>query len=180
MKVEAYKECLPLSNKFRRLIWNTVSLLLFRPFIAPFLWRWRNIVLKAFGAQIGNGSKINASAKIWAPWNLVVGDYTAIGEKAIIYNPDKIILGSKVVVSQFAYLCTASHDITSGDNHLVTKIITINSFAWIAADAFVGMGVTVGEGAVVGARAAVFKDVEPWTVVGGNPAKFIKKRVIKD
>ena len=58
--------------------------------------------------------------------------------------------------------------------------ITIGDRAWVAADAFVGMGVTIGEGAVVGARAAVFKDVEPWTVVGGNPAKFIKKRVMKD
>ena len=60
------------------------------------------------------------------------------------------------------------------------KPIVIEAQAWVAADAFVGMGVTIGEGAVVGARAAVFKDVEPWTVVGGNPAKFIKNRVIKD
>lgn len=89
-------------------------------------------------------------------------------------------MGSKVVVSQGAYLCTASHDITNPLNPLITATIRVNSFSWIAADAFVGMGVTVGEGAVVGARAAVFKDVEPWTVVGGNPAKFIKKRIIKE
>ena len=44
----------------------------------------------------------------------------------------------------------------------------------------IDLGGSIGEGAVVGARAAVFKDVEPWTVVGGNPAKFIKNRVIKD
>ena len=87
---------------------------------------------------------------------------------------------TKVCISQGAYLCTASHDIMDKNNPLITAPIHINSFAWIASDAFIGMGVTVGEGAVVGARAAVFKDVEPWTVVGGNPAKFIKKRIIQD
>ena len=89
-------------------------------------------------------------------------------------------LGSKVVISQGAYLCTASHDISNPKNPLITSPIQVESFAWVAADAFVGMGVTVGQGAVVGARAAVFKNVEPWTVVGGNPAKFIKKRIVKE
>ena len=62
---------------------------------------------------------------------------------------------------------------------LVTAPITVGAQAWVAADAFVGMGVTIGEGAVVGARAVVTRNVEPWTVVGGNPAKFIKKRELK-
>ena len=82
-------------------------------------------------------------------------------------------------MSQGAYLCGASHDINSLNKPLITAPIKIERFSWICADAFVGMGVTIGEGAVVGARAAVFKDVEPWTVVGGNPAKFIKMRVIE-
>lgn len=180
MKIEAYKECLPLSNKIRRLIWNFVCLLLFRPFCGPLFWRWRNIILRLFGAKIGIGSKISSSAQIWAPWNLEIGDYTAVGSKAILYNPAKIILGSKTIISQGAYLCTASHDITKSANPLVTASICVESFAWVAADAFVGMGITIGQGAVVGARAAVFKDVEPWMVVGGNPAKPIKKRIIKD
>lgn len=180
MKVEAYRECLPISNKLKRLAWTISSICLLRPFAGPVFWKWRNAVLRLWGAKIGKGSKVSASAKIWAPWNLTIGDYTAIGEYSIIYNPANITLGSKVVISQYAFLCTASHDITDNKNPLITAPITINSFAWVAADAFVGMGVTIGEGAVVGARAAVFKDVEPWTVVGGNPAKFIKKRIIKD
>lgn len=61
---------------------------------------------------------------------------------------------------------------------LTHKPIVIASQAWVAARAFVGPGVTVGEGAVVGACAVVMKDVEPWTVVAGNPAKFIKRREI--
>lgn len=180
MKVEAYHECLPLSNKLRRLVWGVVCLFLFRPFCGPLFWRWRNLVLRLFGAKIGRGSRVSASAIIWAPWNLIIGDFTAIGTKANLYNPALIKLGSKVVISQYAYLCTASHDITNQRNPLITAPIIVDSFAWIAADAFVGMGVTIGQGAVVGARAAVFKNVEPWTVVGGNPAHFIKKRIVKN
>lgn len=180
MKVEAYRECLTLQNKLSRFVWNFVSFFFFRPFAGPFFWRWRNMILITFGAKIGKGSKISSSAKVWAPWNLSVGDYTAIGAQAKIYNPNRIVLGSKTVISQGAYLCTASHDITNKNNPLITAPIQVASFAWVAADAFISMGVTIGEGAVVGARSAVFKDVEPWTVVGGNPAKFIKKRVIKD
>ena len=96
------------------------------------------------------------------------------------YNVDMVRIGANAIVSQGAYLCTASHDITNPQIPLITAPIIIEDQAWVAADAFVGMGVTVGQGAVVGARAVVFKDVEPWTVVGGNPAKFIKKRILKD
>lgn len=180
MQPEPYKECLPLSNKLKRLVWNITALLLFRPFAGPLFWKWRNVVLKCWGAKIGANSKVNASAKIWAPWNLVIGDFTAIGAGAKCYNPGKITIGSKAIISQGAYLCTASHNIYNKDNPLITAPIYIESFAWVAADAFVGMGVTIGQGAVVGARAAVFKDVEPWTVVGGNPAKVLKKRIVKE
>lgn len=87
-----------------------------------------------------------------------------------------VIIGDNSVVSQGAFLCTAGHDITDSKHTLITAPIIIGDTAWVAADAFVNMGVTIGEGAVVGARAAVFKDVNPWTVVGGNPARFIKER----
>jgi putative colanic acid biosynthesis acetyltransferase WcaF len=60
------------------------------------------------------------------------------------------------------------------------KDIIIHSNVWICAGAFIAPGITIGEGAIVAARAVVTKNVEPWTVVGGNPAKFIKKREIKD
>ena len=179
-EIEKYKDSLTLGNKLRRLFWNTCRLFLFRPFAGPLFWKWRNLVLKCFGARIGEGSKISNSAKIWAPWNLRVGKVTSIGPGAIIYSADQIILGDKVTVSQGAFLCTASHEINKINKPLITKPIIVGNFSWICADAFVSMGVTIGEGSVVGARAAIFKDVEPWTVVGGNPAKFIKKRVIED
>ena len=177
---EAYKDSLTWENKIRRAFWIVFCTLFFRPFGGPLFKRWRVFVLRLWGAKIGNHCAINQSAKIWAPWNMVCGQYTAIGAKVQIYSVDKIIIGDKVTLSQGAYICTASHDIRSINKPLITRSIMIESFAWICADAFVNMGVTIGEGAVVGARAAVFKDVEPWTVVGGNPAKFIKKREVVD
>lgn len=130
--------------------------------------------------RMGSRCMISNTAKIWAPWNVELGKYVSIGPYAQIYSVDSIIIGDKVTISQGAFLCAASHDIRYINKPLIHKPIQVDNFSWICADAFVGMGITIGEGAIVGARAAVFKDVEPWTVVGGNPAKFIKEREILD
>ena len=180
MEVRPYKNKLGLRNKLLRVLWNIIYYILFRPTPNILLWKWRVFLLRCFGAKIGKHCKIRSSAIFWAPWNIEMGDYVSIGQKAQIYSVDKIIIHTKVCVSQGAFLCTASHDITNKDNPLITAPICIDSFVWIAADAFVGMGITIGQGAVIGARSAVFKDVEPWIVVGGNPARTIKKRTIKE
>lgn len=180
MEVRPYQNKLGIKNKLLRVLWRAVYLLLFRSTPNVGCWKWRVFLLRCFGAKIGQHCKIRSSAVFWAPWNLELGDYVAIAPRVEIYNVDKICIGTKVAISQGAYLCTASHAINDPENPLITSPIKIDSFAWVAADTFVGMGVTIGQGAVVGARAAVFKDVEPWTVVGGNPAKFIKKRIIKE
>lgn len=173
-----YQNRLSLRNKAGRQIWRIVYLLFFRPFSLPQLNFWRLFLLRLFGAKIGSGSKVHSSARFWAPWNLEIGQRTVIGPSSECYNPDKIILGNKVSVSQNAYLCTASHDITKKEHPLITEPICIGDYAWIAAGAFVAMGVTVGEGGVVGARAVVIKDVAPWAVVAGNPARFLKHRTM--
>jgi len=94
------------------------------------------------------------------------------------YDVAPVRIGAHAVVSQYSYLCTASHDDRIPTFPLIKKPIVINDRAWVAADVFVGPGVTVGEGAVVGARSSVFKDVEAWTVVGGTPARPIRKREV--
>lgn len=180
MEVRPYKNRLSFKNKFLRLLWGITYNLFFRTLPGPLFYGWRNMLLRLFGAKIGKHCRIRSSIKVWAPWNIELGDYVAIGQKAELYCVNKIIIGTKVTISQGAYLCPGSHNIYSKENEQITAPIIINDWAWVAADAFIGMGVTIGEGAVVGARAAVFKDVEPWTVVGGNPAKPIKKRVIKE
>ena len=167
-------------NIFRRVIWNVCWTLLARPFSKSMFMPWKRFLLRLFGAKITNTSGVYPSASIFMPWNLEMKEHAVIGPGVDCYNAAPIVIGNYAVVSQRSFLCTASHDITSASHPQIEKPIIIEDRAWVAAEAFVGPGVTIGEGAVVGARACVFKDVEPWTVVGGNPAKFIKKRIIKD
>ncbi|WP_280645432.1 MULTISPECIES: putative colanic acid biosynthesis acetyltransferase [unclassified Dysgonomonas] len=130
------------------------------------------------GANVSYTSMAFGSTDISRPWDLTIGRYVALGPRVRIYNLNKIKIGDNTVISQDVYLCGGTHDYTDGTLPLLRKDITIEKNVWICAGAFISPGVTIGEGAIVGARAAVFKDVEPWTIVGGNPAKFIKKRVI--
>jgi len=137
---------------------------------------WRRAVLRWFGASLGEQVNLYPSSRIYFPWNLTAGDWSAIGEDALIYNLGPVSLGRRVTISHRAHLCAGTHDYTQADLPLLKPPIRIGNEAWICADAFIGPGVTVGEGAVVGACAVVVKDVEPWTVVAGNPARVIKKR----
>lgn len=165
-----------LRNKVLRVIWRICNWILFRPFFLEIFRRWRCTVLRIFGAKIGKNSNVRSSVKIWAPWNFELGEYSSIGPGTDVYNQGKISIGDHCIISQKSYLCASTHDFTLTNFPLIRKPIVIENKVWIAADAFIGPGVKIGEGAVVGARAAVFKNIEPWTVVGGNPTKFIKYR----
>lgn len=160
----------------RRVLWG-FGKLAFRWSPRP-CFGWRRFVLRCFGARIGREVHIYSSARIYFPWNLTIGDWSAIGEDALIYNLGLITLGQQVTISQRAHLCAGTHDYTDPTMPLLRPPITIGDQAWICADAFVGPGVSVGQGAVIGARAVVMKDVEPWAVMTGNPARFIKKRTL--
>ena len=148
------------ANKAKRLLWMITWGLLARPFPKSMFAGWKRLLL-------------------FMPWNLVIDDYACIADGVDCYNAAPIHIGVNATVSQRAYLCTASHDISDPHHRQIQRPINIEDRAWVCAEAYVGPGVTVGEGAVVGARGCAYKDVEPWTVVGGNPAKVIKKRIIK-
>jgi len=137
---------------------------------------WRRWVLRCFGATIGAHVHIYPSTRIYFPWNLTIGDWSSVGEWALVYNLGPITIGERATISHRAHLCAGTHDYTLPDMPLLKPPIRIEDQAWVCADAFVGPGVTVGEGAIVGARAVVVKDVEPWTIVAGNPARFVKSR----
>ena len=173
-----YHNSLSRKHQIIRLVWGIVW-----PLGTWFLPRsmgmsWKRFLLRLFGAHIASTANVRSTTKVYYPANLWMDEYSSMDENVNCYNVAPVHIGAQSTVSQGAFLCTASHDITNSKNPLVTSPIIVESQAWVAADAFVGMGVTIGEGAVVGARSAVFKDVESWTVVGGNPAKFIKKREI--
>lgn len=108
-----------------------------------------------------------------------MGEHSCLGDYVDCYSVDRITLGPHATVSQYSYLCSAGHDYTDPRMPLTTAPITIAQGAWVAADVFIGPGVTVGDGAVVGARSSVFKNVAPWTVVAGNPVRVIKQRTVE-
>ncbi|HWV81864.1 MAG TPA: putative colanic acid biosynthesis acetyltransferase [Hyphomicrobiaceae bacterium] len=166
------------ANKMARAAWAIVRALLFRPTPAP-LHAWRCLLLRGFGARVGSRVAIYPSASIWAPWNLTIDAGATIGGGAIIYNVDRITVGEFAVISQGAHLCTASHAHDSPAFDLVTAPIRIEEEAWVAAEAFVGPGVTVSRAAVVGARAVVVRDVDERAIVAGNPARVIGSRAVE-
>lgn len=175
MDLSDYKEEKPHFGK--RVVWYIINHTLFRILATRWLKGPRHCLLRAFGAKVDEKALVYSSCTIFAPWNLVVGR-ACIGPHTEIYNKSEVIIGDDCVISQGAFLCTASHDTTSIMLPLVSAPIVLKDKSWVAADAFIGKGVTIGEGAVVGARACVFKDVEAYTIVVGNPAAVVKKRIL--
>lgn len=140
------------------------------------LWAWRRQLLRWFGARIGRDAHIYPSVKITIPWHLTIGDETAVGDGAILYALGPVKIGRQVTISQYAHICAGTHDYTRVDLPLIKAPITIGDGVWICADAFVGPGCTVGDRAIVAARAVAVKDVAPGIIVGSNPARKIKDR----
>jgi putative colanic acid biosynthesis acetyltransferase WcaF len=167
-----------LRNRLTRAAWNLTWFLL-ASWTPPPMRGWRRLLLRLFGAHIAPTSWVYGSVQIWLPANLRLGEYAVIGRGATVYNMSLIALGDYAVVSQGAHLCTGTHDIEDPNFQLKSRPITIGSRAWVAADAFVGPGVSVGEGAVLGARGCTFKDLDAWTVYIGNPAQPQRKRNLR-
>jgi putative colanic acid biosynthesis acetyltransferase WcaF len=167
-------------QKAARVLWAWIRIVLFRPTFARFYpcQLWRNLVLRMFGTRTWFQAQFFPTARIWAPWNLKTGRSVAIDDNVDVYNVAPITIGHMVSISRRAFLCTASHDITDLGRPLKTAPIKIGNGVWIGAEAYIGPGVTICDGAVIAARAVVVKDVPAWTVVGGNPAKVIKERPV--
>lgn len=163
------------SDKILRFLWRIVQATLYRWSPIP-MHGWRRMLLKLFGAEIASTANPYPTTDIWAPWNLKMDENSCLAHASICYNVCRVEIGCYSRVSQYAYLCTASHDIRKPTFDLVGGPIVISDGAWIAAGSFLGPGVTVGKDAVVAARAVVAKDVEGGIVVGGNPAMPIGRR----
>jgi putative colanic acid biosynthesis acetyltransferase WcaF len=163
------------SHLMFRAVWNMTWLLL-AAWTPPPMHPWRRLLLNLFGARISKGARVYGSARIWYPPNLEMGKGAVLGWHVHCYTMDKIILEDFAEVAQFNHLVTGTHDTESDKFQLYTKPIRICSHAWIASGCFIGPGVVVNEGAVLGARGVTFKDLEPWTIYGGNPARPIRPR----
>lgn len=162
-------------EKLGRLLWAVVQSTLFR-------WTFHNwygvrrAMLRLFGARMHATSNVRRTVVIECPWNLSMGAESSVGDRAVLYCLGSVTIGRNVTVSQGAHLCAGSHDSRKRTMPLLRPPIEIGDEAWIAADAFVGPKVRVGEGAILGARAVALEDLEPWTIYLGNPAVRIRAR----
>jgi len=139
----------------------------------------RSGLLRLFGAKIGKHMYMKPGVRVKFPWYLTVGDYCWIGEDVWIDNLAPVSIGSHVCVSQGAYLCTGNHDWSKPNLKLFTRPITLERGCWVGAKTLVGPGVTVKEGAILTAGGVATKDLQAFAIYAGNPAVFIKRRVVK-
>lgn len=165
-----------LKNRLARVVWKNACFLLFKYSPTPFHF-WRSFVLRLFGARVGKGAHIYPKVKIWAPWNLTLGDQCGVANGVTLYSQGKIEIGQRSVISQNAHLVAGTHDYTNPKFPLIIKDIIIKDYVWIAADAFIHPGVTIGAGCVIGACAVVTKDMPDWMVCAGHPCRPLKNRV---
>jgi putative colanic acid biosynthesis acetyltransferase WcaF len=168
----------PMEN-LKRALWMIVRASMFRPSFHNW-YGWRRLLLRLFGAKLGKDVRVRPTASVEIPWNVELADHVVIGDYAIIYSLGKISIGRSSTISQYAHLCAGTHDYTKREFPLLKPPIVIGEDVWIAADAFIGPGVTVGDRSVVGARATVVSDVPSDQVVVGPNAKIVKQRKLED
>jgi putative colanic acid biosynthesis acetyltransferase WcaF len=167
----------PLGILLRRAIWQGILTHIVRFTPRPFNLL-RILTLRAAGAKIGAHCLIMPGVKVLMPWKLMLSDSVAIGRNTEIYNHGEIRVGSNTLISQNCFLCTSSHDYTKPDMPLIYSDIDVGSECWIAAGAYVGPGVKINNGAVIGARAVVTRDMPEWMVCAGNPCCPLKQRIM--
>lgn len=164
-------------SKFVVQLWWLVQHWLIHP-SPQFMFGWRRFLWRLFGAKVGKGVRIRPSAKVTYPWKVSVGDESWIGDEVELYSLGAIEIGANTVVSQRSYLCAGAHDYLRLDFPLVTSPIRIEDQVWIAADCFIGPGVTIGCGSVIGARSLVLSDMPGGMLCFGNPAVPVKPRPV--
>jgi putative colanic acid biosynthesis acetyltransferase WcaF len=156
-------------------LWWLVQSFLFSPSPQIF-YKWRNFLLRCFGAKIGNNVIIRPTVRITYPWRLSIGDNSWIGDNVELYTLGEISIGKNTVVSQRCYLCAASHDYQLATFDIFSIPIVIEDEVWLATDVFIAPGITIGRGAVIGAKSSVFKDMPKGMICMGNPAGPVKDR----
>ena len=165
----------PLRHRLLRLTWS-ITWTLLASWTPPPLHRWRVFLINIFGGNVHPSCSIYSDVRIWYPPNLTMDRFAALGPGVECYSMGRIEIKAFAIVSQRAFLCTGTHDIRKSNFQIGARPIYIGANAWIAAESFVGPGVTIGEGAVLSARGAAFRNLAPWTVYQGNPAVAIKSR----
>ena len=162
-------------ERVRRVLWNYVGQTLFR-FTFHNWYGCRASLLRVFGARVGRCTRIRPSVIVEQPWNLTIGANSSIADRAIVYCLGKVTIGANCSISQYAHLCAGTHEYQRPDMRIEPQPITLGREVWIAADAFVGPGVTVNDGSMLAARSSAFQDMPEGMICIGEPAKPVKRR----
>ena len=172
---------MPNGDKLKNMAWKLVNRTLYRftPPILTIFRKWRVLLIRMFGGKVAWDASLHPSAVIDYPWNLQMGSRASLGERCWVYAMAPVSIGNQSCIGKGVYVLTGSHDIGSRNFDLVVRQVSIGDGCWVATSSAVLPGVSIGDFSVVAAGSVVARDVEAWTVVGGNPAKFIKKRVIR-
>lgn len=165
-------------EKIKRMVWGAVQGTLFR-YTFHNWYGVRRRILCAFGAKLAPTVNIRRTAIFECPWNLTIGDGSTVGDRAILYCLGPVTIGRNVTVSQGAHICAGSHDSRKRSMPLLRPPVEIGDEAWIAADAFIGPRVKVGEGVILAARGVALENLEPWSIYRGNPAVRVKARELE-
>jgi len=140
----------------------------------------RRFFYRLAGIKIGKGSTIHTGARFYDPRNISIGEDSIIGEDVVLDGRNKLMLGNHVDIASGVMIYNSQHDIND-ENFMATNAkVIIEDYVFIGPRAIILAGVTVGRGAVIGAGAVVTKDVPPYAIVGGVPAKTIGERRNKD
>jgi acetyltransferase-like isoleucine patch superfamily enzyme len=140
----------------------------------------RKFFYRLAGIRIGRGSAIHTGAKFYNPKGIRIGKDTIIGEQVVLDGRDNLIIGDHVSFATGVMIYNAEHDLNHPDFKAKTEPVAIEDYVFIGPRSIILPGVTVGKGAIVAAGAVVSKNVEPFTIVGGVPAKHIKERDLKN
>lgn len=136
----------------------------------------RRFFYRLGGMHIGKGSTLHGGAIFYDTRNIHIGEDTIIGENAVLDGRARLTIGSHIDMASEVMIYNAEHDVTSEDFHAIQAPVVIEDYVFIGPRAIILPGVTLGKGSVIGAGAVVTKDVAPFTIVGGVPAKLIAER----
>lgn len=140
----------------------------------------RNMKYKFFGIKIGKGSTFHMWANFFNPKNIEIGEDTIIGDHAFLDGRDKLTIGSHTDIASSVMIFNSEHDLEKSDFSAIVAPVVISDYVFIGPRVIIMPGVKIGKGAVVAGGAVVTKDVDPFTIVGGVPAKLIGERKNKN
>ena len=160
-----------------RSLWYFCNLFVIRNHYNPFS-SIRCNVLRLFGAKIGKKVVIKPGVNVKYPWNLIIGDYTWIGEDVWIDNLDKVVIGKNCCISQGAMLLCGNHNFKIPSFDLIVQPVMIEDGVWIGAKSTVCPGVTARSHSVVCVGSVASKEMDSYGIYKGNPAVKVSIRKI--